>query len=395
MGGSIARLRFAVVSIAALALSLTSLDAARAQPTGDEEVVVDGGDEPAPDGGAPALDPEEAKVAARKLLDGGDGFLKKGDQLAKRKKAAEAAAQYERALAAYQKAYELVPNAQILFPIAVAEEKLAQWPDAARDFRRFLTLVPDADPKLRADAERRLETAKLQVGVLALVITPDGTQVSLDDQPVGTSPLADPLYLAAGEYKLAFAADGYQPLEQRVAIEVGSESERTFELQPIPIVVETPRPRPPPPPAVVLPPPPSKLPLVLAGGLTVGLAAGATTFGLLAIGKHSTFADESVPYAEREDARTSGKRMALLADGLLVGTVVAAGVTAYYYFKIYQPKVKARAARQREQRQQFDEFAHVPRAHGPGPASQSLAPKVLVTPWVERSAGGVVLTGNL
>lgn len=376
-------------TIACALVAATSI--ARAQPDEGGEIEMDTDPPPAdaapapdgagPDAGAPALDPETAKADARKLLDGGDGFLKKGDYFARKKKPADAAAQYERALAAYQKAFELVPNPKILFPIAVAEEKLARWPAAARDFRRFLTQVTDADPKLAADAQKRLEAAKLQVGVLALVITPDDVQVTLDDAVIGTSPLPDPLYLAAGDYTLHFAADGYQPLDQAISIEVGSESERTFELTPIPIIVETPKPRPPPPPEIVLPPAPSKLPLIIAGGLTAGLAIGATTTGLLAVGRHSTFADESVTYPRREDARVSGKRLALLTDGLIVGTVVAAAVTTYYYLKVYRPKAAARSAKERERRAQFDEFAAVP--------------KVLVAPWVERSAGGLVLTGSL
>lgn len=381
MGGSV---RVAVFCAWSIALALTGSASAQPDPA-DGEIEMD--PEPPPSstedggGGAPAVDPETAKADARKLLDGGDAFVKKGDYYAKRKKPSEAKTQYQRALAAYTKAYELVPNPKILFPIGVAEEKLGLWPVAARDLRRFLTQVPDADPTMRAEAERRLENAKLQVGVLALVVTPDDVQVSLDDVVLGTSPLPDPLYLAAGDYKLTFAADGYQPLEQAISVEVGSESERTFELVAIPIIVETPKPRPAPRPEIELPPAPRKLPLIVAGGLAVGLVAGATTAGLIAVGRQATFADTSVAYPRREDARVSGKRLALLTDGLIVGAVVAAGVASYYYLKVYRPKAKARAGKQREQRAQFDEFAS--------------GPKVLVTPWVERSAGGLVLSGSL
>ena len=169
----------------------------------------------------------EAKAAARKLLDGGDGFLKAGDKLLKRKKTADAQAQYERALAAYQKAFELVPNPQILFPVAVAHDKLGHWAEAARNYRRFLTQVAAPDPGLKAEAEKRLEAAKLNLGVVSLVVTPDGAHVTLSGTEIGVAPLADPLFLDAGEYTLAFDADGYfkEPTVSELAADEGVSEE--------------------------------------------------------------------------------------------------------------------------------------------------------------------------
>lgn len=356
-----------------------------AQPTDDApapDAAPDAGPDAAPDDAPPAMSEAEAKAAARKLLDGGDGFLKAGDKLAKRKKTAEAEAQYQRALAAYQKAYELVPNPQILFPVALAEDKLAMWPEAARDYHRFLTQVATPDPGLKAEAEKRLEAAKLNLGVLTLTVQPDGAHVSLGGTELGVTPLADPLYLLPGEYTLSFTADGYQPLEQSVAVEAGSESERTFDLKAIEVIVEPPRPPPPPPPKVVLPPAPSKLPLYLGGGLTIGLLGGATAAGIMAIGKHGDFTDTSATAQAREDARVTGRRLALITDGLIAGTIVAAGVVSFYYFKVYRPKARLR------------------RAHAGAPASPvddelSVRPKLRVAPWVQAGAGGLTVAGEL
>ncbi|MBP8811192.1 MAG: PEGA domain-containing protein [Kofleriaceae bacterium] len=344
------------------------------------EPPVEAAPEDAPADAPPAMSEAEAKAAARKLLDGGDGFLKKGDQLTRRKKIDDAAAQYERALAAYQKAYELVPNPQILFPIAVAEEKLGRWADAARDFRRFLVQVAEPDPALKADAERRLEAAKIHVGVLTLVVEPEGTAVTLDGAPLGVTPLADPLFLPAGEYTLGFTSDGYEPMEHKIAIEAGSESERSFELKSIRIIVDIPTP-PPPKPVEPLPPAPSKLPLYIGGALAVGFLGGATAAGILAIGRHGDFESTSGTAQEREDARVSGKRLALITDGLLAGGIVATGVVTFYYLKVYRPKARARSERQRQQADAVDEFA--------------ARPKVMIAPWVQGSGAGLVVAGHL
>ena len=90
----------------------------------------------------PPAEPDPAtKAAAKKLLDGGDDFLKKGDRYTKRKKLDQAKAEYERALAAYSKAYELVPNPKIFYPMAIAEEKLEKWVEVATHLRTFLAAV--------------------------------------------------------------------------------------------------------------------------------------------------------------------------------------------------------------------------------------------------------------
>ncbi|MBZ0234227.1 MAG: PEGA domain-containing protein [Deltaproteobacteria bacterium] len=373
----------ALVSLCA-SVGTPSIALAQPDPEPEPEVEMPGDEPPLPEGDSPPEPPAEpdpaTKAAAKKLLDGGDGFLKKGDRYAKRKKADQARAEYERALAAYTKAYELVPNPKIYYPMAIAEEKLEKWIDVATHLRRFLNQASDADAKMRADAEARLENAKLNIGVLKLNVTPEGAQVAIDGNPVGTTPLAEPIYLAPGEYALSITADGHKPIEQPLTVEAGSESERAFELESAAVIIDTPRP-PPPPPEIPMPPRPSKTMLFVAGGATLAFFAGATTTGILAMGKNGTWKDENASDAAREDARQSGKSLALLTDGLILGTIVAGGLTAYYYTKIYKPKQAEYRKQLEEREKRFDEYAR--------------APKVFVTPWVQAGGGGLVLTGEL
>ena len=387
--------------IGAGALTLGAGAAARpaaAQPEPDDDSLLGPQASPpppaadAPDGdqpAEPAIDPEMAKVMAKKLIAGGDDFFKKGDQLAKRKKLKDAQEKYERALAAYQKAFELVPNPQIYFPIAQAEDKLERWVDAASHYRRFVTDAPEADAGLLTKATARLEAIKLNIGVITLAVQPEGAEVAIDGAVVGAAPLAEALFLAPGEHALTITAEGYQPSEQQLAIEAGSEAERTFELEPVPaVIVDTP----PPPPPPVAPPPsipgPSKVPLVLGGSVAVAQVGGATVTGVMALGRHETFVDDGASPTRRENARTEGKNLALITDGLIVGGVVAAGVTAYYYVKVYGPKRRAWEQKKRERAMgaaSLDPFR--PRVLGPAPG-----PKVVVTPWVEGS-GRTTVTG--
>src|SRR5687767_4527686 len=88
-------------------------------------------DPPPDDAGAPPGDAEPADPkAAKRWMNAGDTLIKRGDQLARRGKTADAQSQYERALVAYQKAFELTNNPQVYYAIAAAEEKLGKQVDA-------------------------------------------------------------------------------------------------------------------------------------------------------------------------------------------------------------------------------------------------------------------------
>ena len=286
----------------------------------------------------PAPDDPKTKAEARKLIDGGDTFLKKGEYLDKHGHHDQAVEQYQRALAAYQKAYDLVQNPQVYFAIAGAEQKLGHWTDAAAHYQKVLTDVPDLKPALKEAVEAQLDAVKQNLGQITLTITPDGTHVTVDGKDAGTSPLAQPLLLAPGEYTLGFAREGYTPTEQKLKVEAGSESERTFTLKPIPVVVEKPREAPPPP-----PPPPTlpKLPLEIGAGVTGAFTISAVITGIVAVKKHGTFTDASTSEAAREAARTSGKHYALACDLSMGGALVAGAFTAYWYYAKYKPAQRA------------------------------------------------------
>ncbi len=370
---------FATLIVAVLATTV-----AAAQPAGDEDAPIDAeleallgegsASEPPPDAGEPTPDgdgdgdgdvaveapPVRDPKLARKLRDGAAKFVKKADRLLKRKKVAEAHEIYRRAIEIYDKAFELDPAAVTLLTAGALEEKLELWYEAARRYERALAETEQPlDDKGRARAQEALDRTKLYLGVLVVTVVPEGATVTLDGTPLGEAPLPTPLLLKPGEYTLALAMDGFVAFETKLVIEAGSESERTFELEPVPVVVEKPRPPPPPPPPP-LPPAPKKTVLYASAGATLGLLVGATVTGVLAVGEHGTFTDESLPEDERDAAQSSGKRMALLSDVFTAGTVVAAGFTAYYYLKVYKPKAAERSAAEREREGWHDELSIVP-----------------------------------
>ena len=287
---------------------------------------------------APPPASSDAKTAAaRKRIDEGDLFLRKGDQVARKNKQA-AAAEYARALAAYKAAFALVPSPKIYFGIATAEERLGLWRDAADHYRRVLAGVaasPDTTA-LRRAATHRLDAVMQRLGVLALTVTPAGATVTVDGRPVGTAPLAEPLLLAPGEYTVGFLAAGHAPREISIRIEAGSELERTIAMAPQPVIVGAPRS----PPRRRRTAPASRAALWGSVGATAALAAAATTSGLLAVAEQRKFDGTSQSAIERGYARRRGRRMALFSDALIGASVVMGAFSAYYYVQVYRPRAQ-------------------------------------------------------
>lgn len=123
--------------------------------------------------------------------------------------------------------------------------------------------------------------------------------------------------------------------------------------------------------------------LYVAGGATLAFVAGATTTGIMAVGKQGTFQDDP-DSAAGESARKSGKNLALLTDGLIVGGIVAGAFTVYYYTKVYKPKRRA-----------YHEKLEAQRTGAMAGRAPAVGPKVIVTPWVQGDGGGLVLSGSL
>lgn len=325
-------------------------------------------DAPADAAAEPPPVPKDPRLA-RKEYNAGRRFVQKGDYLTRANKPDDAKAQYEQALAAFEKAVAASDTLDYQFDLAGVHEKLGKLDVAAK---HYLVLVK-AQTGVRADIKKKA-TAKfdelsVQIGLLTLRTKPEGATISLGGNELGTTPLAEPLILMPGSYTFALAADGFQPKEIEIKVEEGSESERTIELEPIPIVVEPVKPRDDE--EVVTAPiasQPSKLPIYVGGGAAIALAGVATVTGIMATSAHNKFTAADSSPSEREDAKARGENLAVVADVALVGAVAAAGFTAYWYFCKYKSGQRKASAER----------------------SAAATSKVDVVPWVKHDAGGPV-----
>ena len=235
-------------------------------------------------------------------------------------------ADYAGALAEFKKAYELAPNAAVLYNIGQTHFQLRAYAAALPVFERYLA-ESGVSAEHRAEAEANIETLRARVGKID-VLAPDGTEVTIDDEVAGKTPLP-PIIAAVGRRKVTTFKDGSQQV--RFA-EVSAGETVRVEVKPVTAIVSRE------PGAVTYPPSEergtSALPTVLWVG-TGALAAGALTTGILALGASSTLSDERGKRAGEtsrsalDDAESKTKTLALVTD-LLAGAAIVTGGLALY-----------------------------------------------------------------
>ena len=378
---------------------------------------------------APALASDTKK--ARKLLQKGDKYLRRADRRAQQGKGKRAKRYYQKALTNYQKAYKLVPKATIFMAIARAEAGLERHADAITHFQKVVAEVDD--DALKREARQHIDKLKQHVAAVKFAIGPSGAALSIDGVPRGAAPIEGMVFLAPGRHTLTVTSEGYAPYEAKLDLGAGRESTQTIELRPSSAAASTlntttgtsatasratvdkpaePESKPAPEPAIRTRPKPGResrssserrprpvfdterLPtleesrkrrrrrlsvnqpgrgrMILGTTVTVGFLTGAAVTGLAALQKNDTFKDDDELRSARDDARDSGKSLALTTDILLAGATLAGAYTVYHYFTSYRPQKKAYEEHQRRRRD----------------------PTFLISGYVDGRGGGLAVLGH-
>lgn len=357
-------MRRANVTTLAMLIAMTAV--AHAQPAGIDDDAPAG--PPAPEIGE-GPQPKDPKVV-KTWQSAGDTLIKRGDALVKEGKTDEARTQYENAVTAYSRAIAASDDPNTLrIALATAQDKAGDTPGAMKTLKALL--ASGAKAEIQKKAQAKLDEVSMNVGLVTLTVVPDGTQISMGGQPVGESPMSEPLVLAPGTHVVSFSAGGYKTKDVELKVEAGSESERKIELEPNPAVIKRGDD------SVEGTVPeyqetrsngPSKLPLYVGASVTGALVLTATITGIAAIGKHNQFNDATDP-TERDDLASSGKTLAHVTDACIVASLGAAAFTTYWYLVKYKPAERAM------------------------PDHQAQA-KIDVVPWVQPDVGGLAAVGS-
>lgn len=200
--------------------------------------------------------PNGAKVG--ELFDQAQAAFIKGDKKA--------------AVKAYKEAWALQKSYDIAGNLGNVELKLGMYSEAAEHFDYALAnFPPTGEPAAQQLLTKKRDEARNELGRVRILVNVPAARVFVDGRQVGTSPLAEPVYVSPAGCSIEAKLEGYADAREAASPAKGSEKSVTLTLVPI----EGPKPR-------------SRVPGVVLGGVAVaGLATG---IGLLvaASGKHST-----------------------------------------------------------------------------------------------------------
>ena len=146
--------------------------------------------------------------------------------------------EYRAAATELERAYQLAPTYKILYNIGLAYDELGSYPAALRALERYLAEGASLAPaQQKAEAERRVAVLRARVGRVD-VRRAAGATIAIDGAVVGTTPLAEPLVVVAGEHEIVATAEGVAPV--RKVIDVAGGATVTLDLEPpAPAVITT------------------------------------------------------------------------------------------------------------------------------------------------------------
>lgn len=243
---------------------------------------------------------------------------------------------FNAALLEFRKAYELAPNYKVAYNIGQVYYQIQNYAKALQWFERYLSEgTKEIQADRRAEVQKEIDELKRRVGHLELSSDLRDVEVSIDDEPVGKTPFAEPLVVSAGRRKISASKQGYAPFSQ--TIEMTGQETKKLQLKLIELA-PTPGPTSPPPPAStpVAPPPPKEAPSKFTTGSWIGLGAagvlgvGAVVTGVMALGaaddaKKTLYAGSN--RADADDKNDRRKTLAITTDVLAGAAVLTAGIT--------------------------------------------------------------------
>lgn len=239
-------------------------------------------------------------------------------------------ADYRGALVEFKRAGALTPSASTLYNIGETQYQLQDYAGALGTFERYLAEASPGESH-RAEVEKNVQALRARVGFVAITTSPTGADVTIDDQPVGRTPLDKPVRVTIGQRKIVATLAG-RPAVVRY-IDVAAEDNVSVSLQ-LGTGASAESSAPSPAAASDGSRASKGSGLRTAGWVTTGvLAAGAATFGVLAIKASNDLqaARETYPTTSENLDHLANKTTtySIIADSLAVGALIVGGITLY------------------------------------------------------------------
>jgi len=233
-------------------------------------------------------------------------------------------ADYRAALVEFRRAYDIAPNAAVLYNIGETYYQLQNYAAALLALQRYL-VESGTTASHRQEVEQTLDTLRARVGKIAITTNAVGCEITIDDELVGKTPLGDPVLVSIGRRKIT-ARLGGRPAETRFVDVAAGDTVR------IALSVGDPSGLAPPGETTPIPAGPPGRRNLLPGWIATGiLGAGAVTTGVLAILASRDLQDARNQYPVlRDDLDRKASRVKVLSivgDALGIATVIVGGIT--------------------------------------------------------------------
>jgi hypothetical protein len=244
---------------------------------------------------------------------------------------------YRGALVEFKRAYAIWPRANVLYDVGQTEFQLLDYAAALKTMERYLAET-GANAVHRAEVESTVEVLRGRVGRVALVVDAPDCEVTVDDQPAGSTPLAQPLLVSVGQRKLAVACPGRPPAVRRVEVAAGELARVELKLKLPAAVVAHSTGTPATTPARVEPPArPSRLGMAVSWSLCGLLAVAAVGAGSAALVEENRLQSLKASYPVTRDVLDHQSSLTLglsiAADALGAAALAAGGVATWLTVK--------------------------------------------------------------
>ncbi|GAB4215095.1 MAG: hypothetical protein OHK0013_40340 [Sandaracinaceae bacterium] len=138
---------------------------------------------------------------------------------------------FREALEHFQEAYRLAPHPNVRVNIANCYDQLDRPVEALFHFEHFLSEADRPPPAQRREVESAIARLRERVGTIALQVTPDGAQITIDGTETRRAPVAEPVRVTAGPHTVEIQLDGYVTERQTVVVQGGGSARVAIRLR--------------------------------------------------------------------------------------------------------------------------------------------------------------------
>jgi tetratricopeptide (TPR) repeat protein len=243
---------------------------------------------------------------------------------------------FEAALAEFRKANELAPSYRILYNIAQTCFEVHDYVNALKYYRQYLADGgADISGPRKSSVEELIQKLNSRIAFVEVSVNVEGAQISVDDVPVGISPLDGPIPLNPGARRVSASKAGLAVATRTLTVAGSDKQSLTLTLRDPATLVPGPSDES----AVELSsqaksPSESNAALVTALAATGVCAVTTGVFGWLAVRAKNDFNRDldtlNVSQSQMDNHRSRLQTFALVTDIAAAATVVSGAVSLYF-----------------------------------------------------------------